>query len=271
MSTILVPTDFSEVASNAAIYAAKMASDIQADIVLLHAYNIPISLSEVPMPLLSDEEMREASHEGLENVAAMLRKEGFQGAIRFEIGKGDFVSVLQETIETVQPLIVLMGITGKSEFETLLMGSNTFGAIRNLMVPVMVVPREASFRPVKRIAVALDLKNMKETIPAEQLLDMSGAMGATVHFVHIDSGNDYPNSDTAIHLDALKHAFPDAVCHFSDNLSLVDGLNNYVYENGIDLLVMFPRKHNFFELLFNSSSTRKMALHTNVPLVTMHR
>ncbi len=271
MSTILVPTDFSEVASNAAIYAAKLAGDIHADVTLLHAYNIPISLSEVPMPLLSDEEMREASQEGLDHVAEMLRKEGFAGNIRYEIGKGDFVSVLQETAEALNPILIMMGITGKSEFETLLMGSNTFGAIRNIQAPVMVIPQEARYRLIKRIAVALDLKSMKETIPAEQLLEMAGVLGATVHFVHIDSGNDFPNSDTAIHLDALKHAFPDAICDFNDNLSLVDGLNAYVYDKGIDLLVMFPRKHNFFELLFNSSSTRKMALHTNVPLVTMHK
>ena len=43
MKTILVATDFSSVALNATNYAADMALAINADILLLHVYQIPVS------------------------------------------------------------------------------------------------------------------------------------------------------------------------------------------------------------------------------------
>jgi len=45
MKTIVVATDFSAVALNAANYAVDMALAIKADILLLHVYQIPVSYS----------------------------------------------------------------------------------------------------------------------------------------------------------------------------------------------------------------------------------
>ena len=49
MKTILVATDFSAVALNASNYAVAMASTIQADILLLHVYNLPVNYNEIPV------------------------------------------------------------------------------------------------------------------------------------------------------------------------------------------------------------------------------
>ena len=59
MKTILVATDFSAAALNAANYAADMASTINADILLLHVYHIPVSYSEIPVVVTPDDLMRE--------------------------------------------------------------------------------------------------------------------------------------------------------------------------------------------------------------------
>ena len=51
MKTILVATDFSPAALNAANYAGDMALAIHANILLLHVYSIPVNYSEVAIPL----------------------------------------------------------------------------------------------------------------------------------------------------------------------------------------------------------------------------
>ena len=55
--TILVPTDFSDNARNAAVYAAQLAKKLDARLVLLHAYMLAAPVSEVPYMMVNAEEM----------------------------------------------------------------------------------------------------------------------------------------------------------------------------------------------------------------------
>ena len=58
MKTIIVPTDFSPAALNAAYYAADMAKAIDAGILLLHVFYVLVSYTEVP-PIIDESVMRE--------------------------------------------------------------------------------------------------------------------------------------------------------------------------------------------------------------------
>ena len=57
MKTILVPTDFSEEARNAAEYAVKLAKEVKAKVILFHTFQVPIPISEVPVMVISENEM----------------------------------------------------------------------------------------------------------------------------------------------------------------------------------------------------------------------
>ena len=70
MKTIIVPTDFSPAALNATNYAADMALAIKANLLLFHVYQLPLSVSDTPIVLLSVEEMNEAA----ETKLAQLKK-----------------------------------------------------------------------------------------------------------------------------------------------------------------------------------------------------
>ena len=41
MKKLLFPTDFSETANNAFVYALKMAKSIDAEVIVLHVYDLP--------------------------------------------------------------------------------------------------------------------------------------------------------------------------------------------------------------------------------------
>jgi len=58
MKTLIVPTDFSPVSINAMNYAADMALNIDASLLLLHVYQIPVTFTEVPVVNISLEEIR---------------------------------------------------------------------------------------------------------------------------------------------------------------------------------------------------------------------
>ncbi len=58
--------------------------------------------------------------------------------------------------------------------------------------------------------------------------------------------------------------------YFPENDDLVYAINDFVDKHNIDVLVMIPKKHNLFANLFQQRSTKKMAFHTHVPLLTIH-
>ena len=72
MKTIIVPTDFSPIATNAMNFAADMAMGINASVLLLHVYQVPVSVSEVPVVLMSADDLKKSSDEKLEEVKQSL-------------------------------------------------------------------------------------------------------------------------------------------------------------------------------------------------------
>jgi len=75
MKTLVVPTDFSSVSVNALNYAVDMAQAINAGLMLLHVYNVPVSFTEAPVaPVtsISLEEVKRSSVEMLEDLKKNL-------------------------------------------------------------------------------------------------------------------------------------------------------------------------------------------------------
>src|SRR5262245_42311940 len=75
MKTLVVPTDFSSVSVNAINYAVDMAQAINAGIVLLHVYNVPVSFTDAPVApvtVISVEEVKRSSEERLDELKKNL-------------------------------------------------------------------------------------------------------------------------------------------------------------------------------------------------------
>src|SRR4051812_44904314 len=75
MKTIIVPTDFSATAYNAARYALELAAQLGTSRILLyHAYEIIVPVPDLPasLPAVDPEELRAASEAGLTRMKADL-------------------------------------------------------------------------------------------------------------------------------------------------------------------------------------------------------
>ena len=68
MKTIIVPTDFSPAAENAMKFAADMAVNINASVLLFHVYEIPVSMTDVPVVMVSADELRKNSESKLSEI-----------------------------------------------------------------------------------------------------------------------------------------------------------------------------------------------------------
>ena len=61
MKTIIIPTDFSAIATNAMHYGIDMAKATNASILLFHVYQVPVSFTDTPIVLVSVEELRKVA------------------------------------------------------------------------------------------------------------------------------------------------------------------------------------------------------------------
>ena len=56
----------------------------------------------------------------------------------------------------------------------------------------------------------------------------------------------------------------------SESNNHLNGINEFVETKKIDMVVMIPHRYTLFEYIFHTPETKKMAFHSNVPLVALH-
>src|SRR5215213_6548531 len=146
MPTILVPTDFSDNARNAANFAAQLAKKLDGSILLLHAYMLPTPVSEVPYMMVNIEEIQKENERLAKEEANKLEAQGIRASYLVRLGfpSDEITAVIED-----QPVdMVVMGMRGKGTLEKWI-GSTTTSAIKKVDTPIIVVPEEASYRELK--------------------------------------------------------------------------------------------------------------------------
>ena len=278
MKTILVPTDFSATATNAAHYAVHLAKQLSCSkIIFYHAYQVPIMTDAVmtPVELLGIDEIKEASEKGLERFLRTLQEyAGADSGIELEtINEFAFLTdSIDEVCKVNSVDLVIIGITGGDKMEEVLIGSNTISVARHTTVPVIIVPSEVEFTPVKEIVLVCDFKKVIETTPVEPVRKLITETNAKLFVLNIDHEHKQTTEDTpfeSLMLDTLLQGL-NPEYHFIDNADFVEGINQFVTNKKVDLIITIPKKHGWFEGLFKRSHTKMLAFHTHVPLVVMH-
>jgi len=278
MKTILVPTDFSATATNAAHYAVHLAKQLNCSkIIFYHAYQVPIMTDAVmtPVELLGIDEIKEASEKGLERFRRTLQEyAGADSGIELEtINEFAFLTdSIDEVCKVNSVDLVIIGITGGDKMEEVLIGSNTISVARHTTVPVIIVPSEVEFTPVKEIVLVCDFKKVIETTPVEPVRKLITETNAKLFVLNIDHEHKQTTDDTpfeSLMLDTLLQGL-NPEYHFIDNADFVEGINQFVTNKKVDLIITIPKKHGWFEGLFKRSHTKMLAFHTHVPLVVMH-
>jgi nucleotide-binding universal stress UspA family protein len=271
MSTILVTTDFSALSENAAVYAAGLAREKDCRLVLLHSFILPVSVTPSSINVVSGNDLYTAAMESMDKLETKLQDTGFRGEIKKIVKEGVLLEQMTETIQAEEPFLIVMATTGKGKFETLMIGSNTFSAIQEMHVPVMVVPGNATYKPIKKLGVSCDFKQVKETVPNGLVKSFASFLGAELHFVNVDHNNEQFTTNTPGEFRDIRSEFPNEAIHFIESKDITEGIESFINDVQIDCLMMFPRKHGLLNQIFGESNTRKIALHTHIPVLAIHK
>lgn len=274
MKTIIVPTDFSPVATNALNYAIDVAKKINASLLLLHVYQVPVSYSDVPIMLVSVEELRKAAEERLET----LKKEVdhiTSGTIKVytEAKMGNVTDEVETLCKKIKPFAVVMGSKGSSGLERVLFGSNTLSVIRHITSPVICVPPGKEFGTgIKKVGFACDFKNIVHTTPSDTIKTMVKEFGAELHVLNVDYHDKHFSPETPEE-SALLHTMLEEVkpvYDFIEHRDIEDGINDFAEKNNLDLIITIPKKHKLLDGIFKPSSTKQLIYQSHVPVMCIH-
>lgn len=274
MKTIIVPTDFSPVSLNAVNFAADMAMAIDASILLLNVYNIPVTYSEATILLLSIDELKKESETQLEELKQkLLHVTSGKIKVYAEARMGNTIDELEELCKQIRPFAVVMGVKGKTGLEKIVFGSTTLSAIRHLTFPVICVPPGKEYgKGIKKIGFACDFKQVVETTPVQFIKQMVTEFDAELHILNVDYNNknfkpETPEQSFLIHnlLEDLKPIY-----HFINNTDVEDGINLFAESNNLDLVITIPKKHKLLEGIFKPSSSKQLVFQSHIPVMCVH-
>ena len=275
MKKIIVPTDFSPVSVNAANFAADMTAAINAELLLLHIYQIPVGYaSGMPLALVSLDELKKESETQLDELRQKL--------IAHSLGKvsiqtlavlGDTIDELEKLCKEVKPFVVVMGAKGKSGIEKIVFGSTTLAAIRHLSWPVLAIPPGKAYgEGVRKIGFACDFKDVADTTPVKSIREMVDVFDAELHILNVDHNNRHFTPGSVQESYDLHYLFRDmeAKYHFLNSPDVEEGISDFAVANDLDIIIAIPKKHKLLEGIFRPSSTRKLIFQSQVPVMCIH-
>jgi nucleotide-binding universal stress UspA family protein len=274
MKTIVAPTDFSVTSINAVEYAADMASVIGTDLSLIHVCQVPVAISEVPV---SEYSVTELITDAEKQMALLKEKIGIRTGDRIHIStlvrEGETITELETYCSSVNTYAVVMGTERAGAIERALFGGRTTTAMRKLGWPVIAVPAEAKFAGIKRIGLACDLKNVVDTIPVKELRSIVKELHAEFHVLHVSSEKEDSftpeNIEEAGWLQEMLEGLEPRYDFIKDS-EPEKGIVDFAEKNNLDLLIVIPKKHDLLGSILHHSHSKRLVLHTHVPVMAIH-
>lgn len=273
ISTILVPTDFSDVANNALHFALKFAEKINAKIQLLHVTHIPIIDASFPADVYQNfiieiEENAKNNFEKLKN--DYLEKSNVQYEIFTEMG---FVNdEIFEFCKNHNIDLVIMGTTGASGIQEVLVGSNAAAVVGKSQIPVLIIPPSAVYKEINHIVYASDF-NEPEFPAVSRLIFIAEKFDSRVSILHVKSDFDgFFNSANNFFI-RNKHniSYEKWKIIKLPEGDVLDKINEFTNSEHPDLLVMAKHNRSFFDKIFHRSLSKHMAYHTKIPLLVLNK
>ena len=275
MKKILFPTDFSECATNAFVHALEFAKVVNAELILLHTFEIPVYDSqffpENYAAIYSSIEL--AKFEMFKDEIPKLRTIADERnlsdiVIKHRLMDGDLIYNLKNAVEEDKVDFVIMGSSGETDWTKFFLGSNTSAVISEIQVPVLCIPADTKFKKIKNIGFTTRYRE-KDKVELKKVLDIAKKTNAKVKSLYVKTSS----SDVSdVTIKEWEKEFANENIEFlvlpSDEVKEI--ILDFILYKDIDILTTITHKRSFFEGLFDSSFTKKIAKEVSVPVLVMH-
>jgi len=194
MKKILYPTDFSDTAENAFIFALQIADHLGASVITLHAFDRP-DISDFNLPGVLREVYDSIDLEEFENyedeipvLRDIATDHGYYHVPMVHVlEEGAPVSAILRTANKNKADIIVMGATGAGMMKAFFFGTISGKVMEEAHCPVIVVPKDAAFDGlIDHIGVATNFSK-DDAVLIEALRKFRDIMRSHLHVIHVDT------------------------------------------------------------------------------------
>jgi nucleotide-binding universal stress UspA family protein len=259
MVNVIIPIDFSETSFNAAHYGAKMyANRADVNIILYHFYS-------------SGEDVVVAK-----NYLDGLQKElvGIAHTMETITESGNsFIESLTAFAHVKAAYMIVMGLTGKSALAQRFSGSNTLKMAEQNICPVLIIPADAAYEGVENVLIASEMKYIEDTPVLLAVKRVLADFKPNLHVVNVDDSHYISlTKGFKAERDEMENLLADfnPEFYFMRMFDFHESINLFVNDKDINMIIMGPKHHSFFERLFKTQHTKKMIYQSKVPVLAVH-
>lgn len=275
MKRILFPTDFSDASIKAFIYALKLADVFKAEVLTLHAYELPqLHYGGLPHTLKEVYDSIELeSFENYKDQIPMLREiaeKNNLGHVKISniLKHGDLIWTIKDVVKNEHIDYVVMGTKGATGLKETFLGSNAGSVITEVNAYVITVPEESEYNGINNIVFTTRFEE-DDKKALKKVLKLAKLFNAKVHCLYVKTKKTKVD-DVIIQDWKFLYKGENIEFHIIESEDVQQTILNFTNSYEIDLLAMLNHKRGFFEELFKQSLTQKLSYHLQVPLLAIH-
>ncbi len=270
MKTIIIATDFSNTALNAAHYAVKFAEIVHADILLVNVFEVLANYGEIAFDVNVDKLTKDATDDINKLKEELLRNTKI--SITTTVRLGVFSQELETVCNEIKPYALVMGSQGKTATERFFFGSHVLDAMRALEWPVIAVPLKAIFNTIYRIGLAYDFKTAIADTIIEKIKLTATDFNSELHVLNFEREDNFDAEyvSTSNKLERDLKPF-ELKFHFVASNHIDESIIEFVDKNYINLLIIMPKHHTAIEVMFTESHTKALVIHSHVPILSLRK
>ncbi|MEX0291420.1 MAG: universal stress protein [Flavobacteriaceae bacterium] len=262
---ILLPTDFSENAWNACLYALEFFKDVACDFIILNSFT---ALD------YQFERTKVESERGLMRILRKINsvKNNPNHSFKTVSDYNKFLEAVKSAISQNNIDLVVMGTRGESNFKGALFGSNAITAMEKVRnCPILVIGQECHEVAVQEIVFPTDYKKSFDKPELNHLIEMAKMSKASIRILHIEKENELAEqqlsnkAELESHFEGIESSF-----HTLSSMDIATAINCFVESRESDMVAFMNSKHAFFGSILTQPLVKEIGYRSKVPILVMH-
>jgi len=274
IKNILVPVDFSKPAENALRVAVQLAKRNNAKVTVLHVIELAESLFGTEQFNVNDEQILFFMKIAKKKFSKFLEKDFLKDVdVQDVVDVGPTSYVISENIKKQNTDMIVMGSTGASGLQEVLIGSNTEKIVRRAEVPVLVVKKEMKDFNIKNVIFASNFE-MESVEAFKKAKEFADSFDAKMELLYVNlPGNQFYSTEEIreqmrTFLNKVQVPFNRDNIIIHNDYSIELGVLNAAKDAKSDLIAMPTHGRRGISHFFNGSIGEDVVNHSTLPVIT---
>lgn len=274
MQKILVPTDFSPLASFATNTALQIARKTGAEVILLHVVEMPGAAFSVTGQTVNNSEfdlytlkLISKTKEDLAKLVAQNKDNGVSISTSLEVGNA--YQAISKLISDQKVDLVVMGSHGAEGWEETFVGSNAEKVVRRSSCPVLVIKKEFDLEKTDSLVFAADFE--EDSIVIDKVKKLQKVLDAKLHLVKINTPSNFVSDHEGIQVIrnfAEKNKLENYTVNIYNDRQEEDGIMYFAEEVDADLIALGTHGRTGLYHLLSGSIAEDVVNHSKRPVWT---